>query len=213
MKFLFFIVALGFSLTGFSQSKDYLVKVNGDTIRGNIVLRDMIFYVGDTDPVLVSADEVRKIKSARYKGSDVVHCKLQLYTDNLQDLELDWIKKGVTDTIMILENIYTTPKINLYFGMDNFKTQYYFYKTPSDSFPVQLVVRYYLQGGLDNYGKDRAKYKGERSKMNIVEDKGYVNQLHAIMGKCKKISERMWELLAYRDYSLKEVIKKYNQCK
>ena len=115
--------------------------------------------------------------------------------------------------MMILDEIYSTPKINLYFGKNTFKTHFYFYKTPSDSFPVQLVIRYYLQGGLANYDNDKARYRGDRSKLNIVEDKGYVNQLHAIMSECKKIPETMWELLSYRDYSLKQLIKKYNKCK
>jgi hypothetical protein len=212
MKILFFIPALCFSLTGFSQENDYLVKVNGDTIRGTISLENKVFYVGSTNVLEVNAGEVIKIKSVKYKGSAVVHCKLQLYSDNLDDLELDWIKKGVTDTIMILDEIVSTPKINLYFGMDNFKRQFYFYKTPSDTFPVQLVVRYYLQGGLANYTNDRAKYRGDKSKVNIVEDKGYVNQLYAIMGDCKKIPVTMWEILSYRDYSLKQLIKKYNKC-
>lgn len=213
MKILFFITALCFSLCGFSQKNDYLVKINGDTVWGNVSLKNKIFYVGDANSVEVSADEVRKIKSDNYKGSTVVHCRLQLYSDNLDDLELDWIKKGVIDTVMILDEIYSTPKINLYFGKNNFKTHFYFYKTPSDPFPVQLVIRYYLQGGLDNFAKDPIRYKGENAKVNIVEDKGYVNQLHAIMGDCKKIPETMWELLTYRDYSLKQVIKKYNKCK
>ena len=213
MKISFLIIAICLSLTGLSQGKDYLVKINGDTVRGDIILKDMVFYVGGAHAVEVHADEARKIKSAHYNGNTVVHCRLQLYTDNLDDLELDWIKKGVTDTVMILDEIYSTPKMNLYFGINNFKSQFYFYKTPSDSLPLQLVVRYYLQGGLANYAYDRAKYKGERSKVNIVEDKGYVNQLYAFMGDCKNIPEGMWETLSYRSYSLKKLIKKYNRCK
>jgi hypothetical protein len=114
---------------------------------------------------------------------------------------------------MILKEIYATPKMNLYYATGSDKTPFYFYKTPSDPKAVQLVVRYYLQGGLDNYDNDRAKYSGNKSKVQIGEDKGYINQLHAIMGDCKKIPESMWELLAYRDYSLKRVIKNYNKCK
>ena len=77
---------------------------------------------------------------------------------------------------------------------------------------MQLVIRYYLKGGLANYDNDRSRYRGDKSKLMIEEDKGYVNQLRAIMGDCKKIPETMWELLSYRDYSLKNVIKKYNKC-
>lgn len=213
MKILIIIITCCFSLIGFSQKNDYLVKINGDTIRGEINLKNKVFYVGSPNSVEINADEVKKIKSDKYKGNTVVHCKLELYSDNVNDLELDFIQKGVTDTVMILDEIYSTPKINLYFGKNTFKTHFYFYKTPSDSFPVQLVIRYYLQGGLANYDNDKARYRGDRSKLNIVEDKGYVNQLHAIMSGCKKIPETMWELLSYRDYSLKQLIKKYNKCK
>ena len=212
MKILFFIVMLCFSFNGFCQEIDYLVKINGDTIRGEINLKNKVFYVSGPNSIEVNADEVKKIKSSKYKGNTVVHCKLELYTDNVNDLELDWIQKGAIDTVMILDEIYSTPKINLYFGKNNFKTHFYFYKTPSDPFPVQLVIRYYLQGGLANYDNDKARYRGDKSKLNIVEDKGYVNQLHAIMDGCKKIPVTMWELLTYRNYSLKQLIKKYNKC-
>ncbi len=212
MKILVLLSAVTFSLNAFCQKSDYLITSKGDTIRGNISLKNKTFYVDGADQLIVNADEVIKIKSDNYKGNFVVHCKLESYTDNLDELAIDWIKKGTIDTVMILDEIYSTKKINLYFGKSDDKTQYYFYKTPSDARPVQLVVRYFFQGGLDNYTNDRAKYRGERSKVNIVEIKGYVNQLRAIMGDCKKISEQMWELASYRDYSLIKLIKKFDKC-
>jgi len=213
MKFLFLFASLLLTIIGFSQNSSYLIKVNGDTVRGDIKLKNKIFYINGNTPVELNADEVKIIKSNNYKGNTVVHCNLQLYTDNLDELELDWMKKEITDTVMILDEIYSTPKINLYFVQNVFKSNFYFYKTPSDPFPVQLVIRYYLQGGLANYTNDRANYRGDKSKLNIAEDKGYVNQLYAIMGDCKNIPETMWEILSYRDYSLKQLIKKYNKCK
>jgi hypothetical protein len=212
MKILLLLAAFCISINGFSQKGDYLIKNNGDTVWGDIKLKDKIFYVNGASQAAIKADDVTRIKSENYKGNIVVHCNLQTYTDNLGDLEIDYIQKGVTDTVLILDEIYTTPKINLYHGINNFRTQFYFYKTPTDPKPVQLVIRYFLQGGLANYNDDRARYRGDRSKVQIVEDKGYVNQLHAIMGDCKKIPYTMWELLSYRDYSLKQVIKKYNKC-
>lgn len=212
MKLFFIVITLFMSVTGICQKKDYLVKNNGDTIWGEIKLENKVFYVKNMTPIEIDALGVSKVKSSNYKGSVVVRCNLQLYADNLSDLELDYIKKGVIDTVMILNEIYTTPKINLYYAVNNFKLPFYFYKTPSDPKPVQLVIRYYLQGGLANYNNDRARYRGDKSRVNIAEDKGYVNQLHAIMGDCKKIPEAMWELLSYRDYSFKQIIKKYNKC-
>ncbi|MEP7238675.1 MAG: hypothetical protein ABI685_12440 [Ferruginibacter sp.] len=212
MKIVFVLAAFCFSLGAFSQKGDYLVKNNGDTIWGDITLKNKIFYVNGTTPEVVKADEVTTISSVNYKGSAVVHCNLLTYIDNLGDLEIDYIEKGSTDTVMILKEIYATPKIILYYTQNNFKTPFYFYKTPADPKPIQLVIRYFLQGGLANYNNDRAKFRGDKSKVQIAEDKGYVNQLKALMGQCKNIPEAMWEQLSYRDYSLKKVIKRYNNC-
>ncbi|MBK8494325.1 MAG: hypothetical protein IPL50_04325 [Chitinophagaceae bacterium] len=212
MKFFFFTAAFILSLSVFSQKNDYMVKVNGDTVWGKIKLKNKIFHVSNADPVEISADEVKTIKGSDYKGSAVVHCKLQLYSDNIDDLELDWMQRGETDTVMILDEIYTTPKINLYFGTNHYKTRFFFYKTPSDPFPVQLIIRYSLQGGLSTYAVDEATYRGEGRKTSINVDKSYANQLYAIMGDCKKIPPTMWEMLTYRNYSLKQLIKKYNKC-
>jgi hypothetical protein len=213
MKISILFFTLCFSLNSFSQKGDYLIKNNGDTIWGDIKLNQKMFSVDGVDHVEINATDVSKIKSDRYKGNTVVDCKLLVYADNLADLEIDYIKKGSVDTVLILDEIYTTPKINLYYVQNKFKLPFYFYKTPTDAKPIQLVVRYYLAGGLANYDNDRARYRGDKSRVTIVEDKGYVNQLHAIMADCKKIPETMWELLSYRDYSLKQVIKKYNKCK
>jgi hypothetical protein len=213
MKSLFFLFVFFSSLTGAGQTKDYLVKTNGDTLYGNVELKSMAFYVGMPNSSLteVNIDEVSKVKSINYKGTAVVHCVLQLYRDDLNELWIDSIYRAVVDTVMILDEIMTTPRINLYYGKDNFKRPFYFYKTPADAFPVQLVVRYYLQGGLSSFAKDRSRYQGDRSKLHLVEVKGYVNQLRFIMGNCKEI-EGIWEILSYRDYSLKHLIRKYNQC-
>lgn len=212
MKALFIIGSLFISLAVFSQKGDYLVKNNGDTIWGEVKLENKKFYVTGSGQSEIEARDVSKVKSSRYRGSVVLPCTLLLYVDNLADLELDYIQKGSVDTVMILNEIYTTPKMNLYYAVNNYKTPFYFYKTPSDTKPVQLVIRYYLQGGLGNYNDDRARYRGDKSKVSIAEDKGYVNQLHAIMGDCKKIPDAMWELLSYRDYSFRQLIKKYNKC-
>lgn len=213
MRLIFAFALLFISITGICQKTGYLVKNNGDTIWGDIKFKNKIFYVTGATDSAIKAEDVTRIKSRNYKGNIVISCNLLTYTDNLAELELDFVNKGITDTILILDEIYTTPKINLFYATDNYKTPFYFYKTPSDPKPVQLVIRYYLQGGLANYTDDRAKYRGDKSKVQIAEDKGYVNQLYAIMGDCKKITQPMWDLLSYRNYSLKQIIKIYNKCK
>lgn len=213
MKLLLSFASMLLTLSGISQNTDYLIKNNGDTIRGEINLSNTVFYVSGTPEMAINAEDVVKIKVKKYKGNTVLLCKLLTYSDNLSDMQIDYVKKGSSDTVLILDEIYHTPKINLYYTVASDKTPYYFYKTPSDPRPIQLVVRYFLQGGLANYTDDRAKYRGERSYVNIAEDKGYVNQLFAIMGNCTKITQPMWDLLSYRSYSLKNIIKTYNNCK
>lgn len=209
---LFFTLLLFTSSAAFCQQKEYLVKNNGDTVWGNINLKNKIFYVTSPNATAINADNVSMVKSEIYKGTVVFSGNLLTYSDNLYDFELDYINKGITDTVLLLEPIYSTPKINLYYGTNDYKTPFYFYKTPSNPKPVQLVVRFYLEGGLSSYFNEPAKYLIGRGRIVIAEDKGYVNQLYAIMGNCKNISQTTWELLSYRSYSLKQLIKKYNAC-
>ena len=197
----------------FSQNKDYLITQNNDTIWGKIKLKNKIFHVTGNNNIDINAAAVKKVNSSNYKGTAVVNCTLQLYNENLADLQMGWVNESAKDTVMLLDEVLLSSKINLYYGTDNFKSQYFFYQTPLDSFPIQLVVRYYLGGGLTAYNNDPGNNRSERSRVHIEEDKGYVNQLRAIMGQCNKIPEAMWENLSYRIYSLKAVIKKYNKCK
>lgn len=214
MKSLILVSLIFFSFNAMCQKTDYLIKTNGDTIRGSVKLQNKIFYVQGSEIIEVKAVDVKLVKSEKYKGNFVVPCKLVLYSDNIDDYDQDYVRREYVDTVMILDEIIATPKINLYYGVSNFKVPFYFYKTPTDSLPVQLVIRYFLQGGLTSYGNDPVKYGvGQRAEKNIVEDKGYVNQLYAIMGNCKKISSGTWEVLSYRGFSFKEVIKKFNKCK
>lgn len=206
-----FLIIISFK--SYCQINEYLVKHNGDTLWGKIKLMHNVFSVSGKNNIEINAKEVKILHSSKYKGSTVVQCNLQLYTENLVELERDWVNVIAKDTVMIIDEIYSTPKMNLYFGTDNMRVPYYFYKLPTDVYPVQLVVRYHLSGGLSNYGNNPAALRGDRSRTHLVEDKGYVNQLMAIMNNCSKISEGMWEILSYRDYSLKQLIKKYNKCK
>ena len=90
--------------------------------------------------------------------------------------------------------------------------QYYFYKTPLDSVPVQLFVNYSLGGGATAVF-DKRDVRGIESLTHLEVMKGFVNQLKLVMGDCKKLSGFNWDLLDYRVYSLKNLIKKYNKCK
>lgn len=80
--------------------------------------------------------------------------------------------------------------------------------------PVQLIIRFLLQGGFSNDYKESMTYGvNNPANINLYQDKAYANQLYGIMGDCKKIPEGMWSVLAYREYSFKQLIKRYNKCK
>lgn len=195
------------------QQNDYVVKINGDTVRGEIEIeKNAVKIQGDGTHTIRPAD-IKFISSKKYKGNTVLALNLLLYTTVFDELEMGLMKTKSTDTVLVLNEIYSTPKINLYFAKDKKLVPYYFYKTPQDSLPIQLVVHYHLSGGLGNYANDPQRYSNERSKVTIIEDKGFVNQLYAIMGDCTKISAVDWELLAYSEYSLRKVIKTFNKCK
>lgn len=197
-----------------AQSKNFIITNNGDSLFGKIKLQHKVFTISGTggQTQIIDADNVKKIYANNFRGNTVVHCRLYLYTDNLSELDMGYAPTKDIDTVMVLKEIYTTEKMNLYFGTDNLKSQYYFYKTPTDSVPIQLVVRYYLGGGLNGYALNPAANRGEKSRIHIEENKGYVNQLKKAMGDCEGIPETTWELLHYRDYSFKNLIKKYNEC-
>jgi hypothetical protein len=213
MKVLLIFIFSFISVSVFAQSKNFIITNNGDSLFGKIKLQHKVFTISGPDgPMQINADNVKKVYADNFRGNTVVHCRLYLYTDNLSELDMGYAPTTDIDTVMVLKEIYTTEKMNLYFGTDNLKSQYYFYKTPADTVPIQLVVRYYLGGGLNSYALNPAANRGEKSRIHIEENKGYVNQLKKAMGDCEAISETTWELLHYRDYSFKNLIKKYNEC-
>jgi hypothetical protein len=208
------ILILLISFTAEGQQNDYLVRYNGDTLFGQIELHQKRFVV--TPPsgptIELTAGEVKNIHSHNFKGSVVVPCILHIYEDNLLELELSHFESSDIDTVMVINEVYSTPKMNLYWGMDNNKKQYYFYKIPSDSLPIQLYVNYSLSGDAIGKGITTMQH-GSGGVTHIEVQKGYVNQLRLIMGDCLKITEGDWEILDYRIYSLKAVIRKYNKCR
>jgi len=198
----------------FAQDKEFIVLRNGDTVVGkNIRISQNKFQVEKPGGLITTypVSQISKVYSQYINNHIVVPCKLRLYKDDLLDLDFYSNPNRDIDTVMILDEIYTTPKMNLYWGLDNLKIQYYFYKTPSDSLPIQLYFSYVLAGGLT--ASAEKGLTGEDSKVHLEPQKGFVNQLRFIMGDCKKISDGEWEILDYRSYSLKSVIKKFNKCR
>jgi hypothetical protein len=213
MKKLLFIFLLFTGFTVVAQKKDFLVTSSGDSLYGQIRLQGKSFSIHTSNgETIIAAGNVRKVHASNFKGTTVVRCRLHLYSDNIAEMQLGYTPIRETDTVMVLKEIYSTEKMNLYFGTDNLKTHYYFYKTPQNEVPLQLVVRYHLDGGFSSYSSNTAAYRGEKSRMHIEEDKGYINQLRFLMKDCDAIEEAVWDVLQYRSYSLKNLIKKYNEC-
>jgi hypothetical protein len=214
MKTAFLIISILLANSSFAQKNDYLVKHNGDTLIGKIELRNKIFELTSSSGEITrwNATDIKKVHSEEIRFNTVVPCVLHTYVDMLTELQYFSYANRDIDTVMILNEVYTTPKMNLYWGVDNFRQQYYFYKTPADSLPIQLYINYSLGNGLAGNVGDQVQ-KGNYGSSHIVVQKGYVNQLRLIMGDCKKISDEEWNMLDYRVYSLKAVIKRYNKCK
>ena len=209
------LLVLNFALaSAFCQKNEWLVKQNGDTLYGQIEMLNKEFVV--TGPAasntIVKAADVKRIHSPHFNGEIVLPCILHIYADDLELLLKYEYISGDRDTVLVLDEVYSSPKMNLYFSKDVFKMQYYFYKTPQDPVPVQLYINYALGGGAQaNF--DKAYVKGQESIVHLEVQKGFVNQLKLIMGDCKNISETYWEQLDYRLYSLKGLLNKYNKCK
>lgn len=213
MKKLLFTFLLFTGYTVVAQKKDFLITSSGDSVYGQIRLLGKNFIVyGSNGEKKIAAANVRTVHASNFKGTTVVRCRLHLYSDNIAEMQLGYTPIKETDTVMVLKEIYSTEKMNLYFGTDNLKTHYYFYKTPQNEEPLQLVVRYHLDGGFSSYTSNTAAYRGEKSRMHIEEDKGFINQLKFLMKDCDSIKEAVWDVLQYRSYSLKNLIKKYNEC-
>lgn len=200
-------------IISFGQEKEYLVKQNGDTLYGEIRLKDKVFFTKDVsaNSSMTNAADVKRIHSPNFKGNVVLPCLLSTYIDDLTELLNESYKTSILDTVMVLEEIYSTPMMNLYFSKDYLRRQYYFFKTPTDPLPIQLYINYSISGASGN--NLNVAVGDQSSAEHIVVQKGFVNQLMAVMGNCKKISAADWETLDYRIYSLKNVIRKFNTCK
>ena len=213
MKIICCLLLILASFTAVCQEKAYLIKQSGDTLYGDIQLKNKQFIVSGANlsSVTLPATDVKKIHSSNFKGEYVLPCQLHIYADDLEILLKYEYISGDRDTVLVLDEVYSTPKMNLYWCKDVSKMQYYFYKTPTDPLPIQLYINYALGGGAQaNF--DKAYVKGQESIVHLEVQKGFVNQLRLVMGDCKKISNTNWEQLDYRIYSLKALINKYNKC-
>ncbi len=128
----------------FAHSQDLLITHNGDTLHGDVKFMGKYISItqsGKPDSTY-AADNIAYIKTGRYKGT-VLHCSLAIYSDNI-DVVQKWNFNGEIkrDTVLVLYEIFSTPKMKLFEVADKDRSIYYFIKKPTDSLPIQMIVRY-----------------------------------------------------------------------
>ena len=206
------ILSLLFALNLFSvtYSQGLLIKHNGDSIRGDIRLSGKTFTVEGEEKSIssYSADDIMYVKSTRYNGT-VFHCNLSLYSDNLDVVEKwDYESGLIRDTVMILKEVFNSPKMKLFQAPDKDRVMHYFVKKPTDSLPTQMIVMY----GLEK-SSNTSFNRNELIRSWIGQQKRYVDQLRVIMVDCSKVTEADLAMMDYRIHSFKRIIRRYNKCK
>ncbi len=206
------IMAICFSIffqNAVAQKNEGLVMNNGDTVfcdysmKGNFI---SVKNAGVTNRMLDSR-EVQSVFSNNEKYT-VLFLKLETFSDNPDEI-FDPVSKNRSeyDTTLLLSEMYSTPKMNLYSATDNRKVQYYFVKKPQDIRPAQLLIRYTVyyarMGEVITWGSP-----------NLTIQRIYIDQLKGLMSDCPKLTDGDFEVADYRGYSLIKIIKKYNKrCK
>ncbi len=209
MKHIAFLLSL-LIISAQTYSQDFLVTHKGDTLRGEINIRDkkILLKQAGSSLKIFPADDVAYLSSGKYNGL-VVHCDLIIYSDKI-DVVQKWNFNGggISDTVLVLKEIFSTTKMNLYEVFDKDRTVHYFVKKPTDTLPVQMMVHYFIEGNGDySFSRNNAMVS------QITQQRIYADQLRVIMADCPKINQDDLEMLDYRSYSLKKIIRRYNKCK
>jgi hypothetical protein len=140
-----------------------------------------------------------------------------LYNDNITELNSNSYTGGkICDTVMVLKETYNTPKMILFEAPDKERVMYYFIKKPGDPVPVQLAVGYEASKAhmrITGHLIADSVVNTDRGVGIIREQRFYVDQIRFAMADCDKITEDDLNMLTYRGYSFKKIIKRYNKCK
>jgi hypothetical protein len=192
-----------------AQGTQGIITKNGDTIFCDYTVKSRYVTIKKTGsaPEMI---ESGKVLSAFSGGETfvVLFLTLETYSD-VPDEIFDPLTKSRSfyDTTLLLSSVYSSPKMNLYEATDKRKVRYYFVKTPKDSLPAQLLIRYSMYfaraGELTTHGSP-----------NLTIQRVYIDQLKGLMKDCPRLSGGDFEVVDYRGYSIKRIIKKYNKrCK
>ncbi len=192
-----------------AQKAEGLIMNNGDTVFCDYTLKGNYFSVKNAGSVtrLVDSREVQSVFNNK-DNQTVLFLKLETFSDNPDEI-FDPVSKNRSeyDTTLLLNELYSTPKMKLYSATDKRRVKYYFVKKPQDSRPAQLLIRYAVyyakMGEVVTWGSP-----------NLTIHRIYIDQLKGLMADCTKLTAGDFEVVDYRDYSFKKVIKKYNRrCK
>ena len=207
MKITFTILGLFFSLSALTQSKDYIIKQNGDTLRGELeILTNRITVITSAHDTISLNSKAVKFFVKNNTVKTVLRLTLYGYSDNIDDVQSTSYRNPVYDTTILLTPLINEKKLNLYTAKDKRKVVYFFIQREADSEPVQLL---YSVGGdmpeKESWGKVY-QYVSYVTHHRIFED-----QLRELTSDCIFIREGDLEMLEYRESSLKKFIKRYNK--
>lgn len=211
MKTTILVLALLFSITAIAQSKEYIVKQDGDTVTGAVkIFAKQINIIRLTDTIIVNSEEVRFFVKNNI-AKTVLRLMLYGYTDNIEEAQSTSYRDPVYDTTILLTSIINGENLNLFSGKDKRKVIYFFVQRPEDSIPVQLL---YSVGGNMPEKSSWSSLSRYLYVNYITHHRIFENQLYDMTGDCEYITEGNLRTLDYRESSLKTFIKRYNQkCK
>jgi hypothetical protein len=189
-----------------AQNAEGLVMNNGDTVFCEYILKGNFISVKNAGSAarLVDTREVQSVFSNNNKYT-VLFLKLETFSDNPDEI-FDPVSKNRSeyDTTLLLSELYSTPKLKLYSATDKRRVKYYFVKKPQDNQPAQLLIRYSVYyakiGEVITWGSP-----------NLTIQRIYIDQLKGLMADCTRLTAGDFDVVDYRDYSLKKIIKKYSK--
>ncbi|MEP7255584.1 MAG: hypothetical protein ABI666_07385 [Ferruginibacter sp.] len=211
MKVAILILFVLFSVNAFTQSNEYIVKNNGDTVTGEVkILAKQIKVIRTpADTVILNSEDVR-LFVRKNTAKIVLRLILYGYTDNIDEIQSTSYRNPVYDTTILLTSIISGEKLNLFSGKDKRKVVYFFVQRQEDAAPIQLL--YSIGGDMP----EKASWGHPYQYVNyITHHRIFESQLRDMTSDCEYITEGYLKMLDYRfESSLKKFIVRYNKkCK
>lgn len=188
------------------KAQDHIIKNDGDTVWGKLKTEAKFIFVENGSGMLQFNSE--DIAYVVQKGKSRIPLRLILlgYTDNIDVVQEPSYSDPVYDTTVLLNEIVTGPKMNLYTAKDKRGIDYYFVKRPVDEVAIQLL--YKVGGGMP----DKKNWSRHYQFVNYISKYTiFADQLRELTEDCPAISDLELSNLVYQEYSLKKIVKKYNK--